>query len=30
VADPSRAMLLTEEDRNSSLTLLIMPMLING
>jgi DNA polymerase-3 subunit beta len=30
VADPGRAMLLTEEDRNSSLTLLIMPMLING
>lgn len=30
VADPSRAMLLTEEDKNSSLTLLLMPMLING
>ena len=29
VADPSRAMLLTEEDKNSSLTLLLMPMLIN-
>ena len=29
VADPSRAMLLTEEDKDSSLTLLLMPMLIN-